>query len=194
MNHRLMLLGDSFGGDSPSAGDLLADMLLVEHPEMPLAFTIQFSNRNTLDFLFDNCARDVIGKQAGLTLFLLGWEEILSSLSGEEVLARYSKLAHEILENSSTQLLACTLPLESDNMESLRQMRMEQLNMALRSWKFGPRWHLVDLAEEFQQYQIQQRVRAELARNLFVEQGVLGPLGGMLFAKVLSRKIAAFMP
>jgi len=188
MKNRFLFVGDRFWGIDPSVGDMLADILLVEFPRLPLEFSIHSSFRNTFEWLFANCPRDIIGRQAGATLFCVGWEDCLGALTADQCVEGYRKLLHEVRRNSQTRILVLTLPVFQLESNSAMFTKVAAINHFLRDHAPENDIHLIDLDAVFGEYQNAQLVRGELARNLFTDNGTLGQLGKMLGAQTLAKE------
>jgi hypothetical protein len=189
MKYRILFIGDHFWGIEPCVGDLLADTLLVQHPRLPLEFSIQSSPRNTFDALFTNCPRDIIGRQAETTLLCVGWEDAKGILSANQCVEGLEKLLHEIRRNSQTKIVACTIPTIQLQEDSLTRAKLTACNQYLLALPQDEWLQVADLDSAFNLYQAEQSVRGDLARNLFTDSGTLGQLGKMLCVHVLMRNM-----
>lgn len=185
MQHRFLLIGDRFWGEEYSTAELTADLALVDHPSLPLSFSIHSSPRNTLDHLFHNCSRDIIGRQAGVTLLCVGWEDLQSSHTEPVIQLKMQRLVHEIHHNSQTQILLCTLPTVQFQENSVAGRKAHFLNGCIRQLAIEERATLVDLEAAFLEYQTTQVARGDFMRNLFTDEGSLGNLGRMLAARLI---------
>ena len=190
MKNRYLFVGDTFWGVDHGAGNILADLLLVDHAEAPYSFTINSSTRNTLDHLFLNCPREIIGRQAGVSVLCVGWEDLISEASTELVVAHYRRLMQEILHNSHTSMIALTLPMFQFGPESIQREKGLALNSAIREGFHAERYRVVDFAKACETYQQAQQARGELARNIFSDSGALNPLGQMLCARTLQANLS----
>lgn len=189
MKNHFLFIGDRFGGIEPGLGDLLANLLLVDYPAIPFNFSIHASHRNTLDSLYQNCARDIIGRQAGTTVLWAGWEDLTSSLSPEQILAQQSSLVSEIRHNSQSRIFACTLPAHQLPSGSITQAKAHAFNEGYRAMATEGTLLLIDLEESLHSYQSAQMVRGELVRYLFTDHGTLNDLGQLFCAKDIALKI-----
>ena len=189
MMNRYLFVGDSFWGAPTGAADILADLLLVDFPEIPLSFSIHCSPRNTLDSLFRNCPRDIIGRQAGFTLLCIGWEDMRSNMESAMIIQQTEQLLNEIHHNSPCQIFVTTIPTIQYSSESIQRAKILAFNAFLRSFQLPDRLHVVDLDSVFSHYQELQTSRGELVRNLFSDSGTLGSLGQMLCARTISLEL-----
>jgi len=185
MQNRYLFLGDSFWGLNPGTGDLLADLLLTEYPTLPLAFNIQSSPRNHLEDLYQRCARDIIGKQAGTTLLCNGWEDLRGPAPIAQICEAYHRLVLEIQNNSQTKLFLTTFPDIQLSEDSILRSKILVFNETVRAYHHTERTIVIDVAQEFARYQTLQQNRGALIRNLFAEDAVLGPMGQMLCARIV---------
>jgi hypothetical protein len=190
MKYRYLFVGDRFWGSEPDAGEILANLLLVKYPELPLHFSIHSNARNTLENLFQNCPRDIIGRQAGTTVMLAGWENLQGTASAEQIAQAYQNLVHEIQHNCQTRLVICTIPTLQFAPESVVGQKTKELNSVINGLELSPLRLRVDLESAFLDYQNRQLVRGDLIRNLFTDTGTLGLLGQILCARTLARALA----
>ena len=189
MLNRYLLVGDSFWGAPTGSADILADLLLVDFPEIPLSFSIHCSSRNSLDALFRNCPRDIIGRQAGFTVLCIGWEDMHGTMDAATIIQQAQQLLHEILHNSPSHIIITTIPTIQHTAESIQRSKIQAYNEFLRSSHKPERMVVVDLDHIFTRYQELQISRGELVRNLFTDHGTLGVLGQMLCARTLSQEL-----
>jgi|GEM_PF-526870 len=189
MLNRYLLIGDSFWGAPTGTADYLADLLLVDFPEIPLSFSINSSSRNTFDSLFRNCPRDIIGRQAGLTVLCIGWEDVRSPMDETTIIQQGQRLLQEIHHNSPSQIVVTTIPSIQYPQESIQRSKIIAYNEFLRSFQLPDRLQIIDVDAVFTKYQELQCKRGEFVRNLFTDSGTLGTLGQMLCARTLSLEL-----
>ncbi len=187
MKYRFLLVGDRFWGDDSSSAELVANLSLASYPSLPLSFSILSSARNTLEHLFQNCSRDIIGRQAGTTLLLVGWEDIQSKATEQQIEFQFENLIREIQHNSQTRILLCTHPSFQFHSDSRIGQKIRYLNECCRKMGKSMGFQIIDLESLFEEYQEKQRVRGDLMRNLFADDGSLGNLGRMLAAMSITR-------
>lgn len=180
MKNRLLLIGDHYCGHEGEAWQHLVDLLLCEYPEIPLQFHLHSTARNTLQALFQNCPRDIIGKQAGTILLCVGYQDLRAGGDPQQLCAAYDRLLHEIRSNSLAKVIPVTLHLPG-------VAGIQQLNAHLRA--VSGESSVFDFAQICAVYQKKQAARGEFQRNLLDNQGVLAHLGQMLFARTLSQSL-----
>lgn len=187
MHNRFLILGDSFVGGKKNVFDALANIMLAEVPERPLEFIIECNPRLTLSHLFKICPREIIGSQAGFTLFWVGWEDLKSPDPWDIIQNRYKTLLHEIRHNSETRLILCNYPTLQMEPDSIISPKIQALNHWLKTLSEENDIMVVDMQSLFDQYQHSQTLRKEKIRGLFVEDNTLSSLGQMLAAIHLAR-------
>lgn len=181
MNDRFLFIGDAYCGPDGETWQYLADLLLCEHPAKPLQFHFHNGPRVTLPSLYQNCPRDIIGRQAGSVILCAGYQDLAAGMDATVLCGHYDRLLHEIAGNSLAKVYPVTLYLPDTPGSSV-------LNNFLRNrW---PKADLIDFAQLCGHYQKLQTARGEQQRNLQGSDGTLGHLGQML----LARYAAQFLP
>lgn len=189
MKHRILLIGDSWWGQNPGSADLLANFLLIKYPKLPLTPYINSNSRNTLDKLFENSARDIIGLQAGSLVLCCGFADIHNQKSTEFFCQSYTKLIHELTENSSSHLNLCVLPYFQFHESSIAYQKLQALEQTISQFSNNSRITIINLHTAFKAYEELQAHKKEQIRNLFTEKGELNALGQCLCVQTLQEAI-----
>ncbi len=194
MKNRILIVGDPWLGLDTNAGDLLANLLSMAYPRLPLEIYVRSSPRQTLDSLFHNSARDLIGLQAGTVILCCGWLDAQSNRSISEIQSAYSRLVLELLHNSPTQLLLCNYPHAQYGSVPLLRAKLASIAECQKEYSDQERIQNVPIDAIFTQYQELQVHREENSRNLFLESGELNSLGQNLWAHILVQHLRVDSP
>jgi hypothetical protein len=185
MKNRFLFVGDLFWGDENGVPEAVCNGMILKATARPFEFVISSSEQNTLEYLFLQCPRKIIGKQAGTIILCAGHSQILRRQDTDSICLAYKTLVTEILHNTHSRLILCTIPEKIFEEDSTPQRISQIFNEQIRNLKKDFKLEIADFDRAFSHFLSMQAQNEDHIRNLHSSPAQLTSLGKSLFSSLL---------